>query len=277
MSAALVGLGAGALAAGRRRPLRAQDGARAVGVLLRRVEPRVGACGFHRIAHGVLRFLTGLGLGAAMPNAVTLMSEYAPARIRSIAVNTMFCGFSVGLSIGGLSAAWMHPALRLAERAGRGRASGRSCWRRCSSLLPGIGAVHGRARIDRLRRSRACCAVSPATRVFTIPPRVSSRPMRAPASQTSPCRLVDRRDAVPLRNRDAVARVLHGPDDLLPAHELAADALQGCRLQRARRGAHDVAVSARRDSRQPVSRLGDGPRQSAGRQRVRVRVRRRHS
>jgi AAHS family 4-hydroxybenzoate transporter-like MFS transporter len=57
----------------------------------------------------VLRFLTGLGLGAAMPNAVTLMSEYAPARIRAIAVNAMFCGFSVGLSLGGLCAAWMIP------------------------------------------------------------------------------------------------------------------------------------------------------------------------
>ncbi|MCG6522987.1 MFS transporter, partial [Vibrio parahaemolyticus] len=28
----------------------------------------------------LLRFLTGLGLGAAMPNAATLMSEYAPER-----------------------------------------------------------------------------------------------------------------------------------------------------------------------------------------------------
>ena len=44
-----------------------------------------------------------------MPNAVTLMSEYAPARNRAIVVNAMFCGFSVGLSIGGLCAAWLIP------------------------------------------------------------------------------------------------------------------------------------------------------------------------
>jgi AAHS family 4-hydroxybenzoate transporter-like MFS transporter len=53
--------------------------------------------------------LVGLGLGAAMPNAVTLMSEYAPARIRAVAVNAMFCGFSCGLAIGGLASAWLIP------------------------------------------------------------------------------------------------------------------------------------------------------------------------
>ena len=30
----------------------------------------------------VMRFLTGMGLGAAMPNAVTLMSEYCPEQRR---------------------------------------------------------------------------------------------------------------------------------------------------------------------------------------------------
>jgi AAHS family 4-hydroxybenzoate transporter-like MFS transporter len=41
----------------------------------------------------VLRFVTGLGLGAAMPNAVTLMSEYCPDGRRATMVNLMFCGF----------------------------------------------------------------------------------------------------------------------------------------------------------------------------------------
>ncbi|MBN0189645.1 manganese efflux pump, partial [Pseudomonas aeruginosa] len=40
----------------------------------------------------LLRFLTGLGLGAAMPNAATLMSEYAPERRRALLVNLMFVG-----------------------------------------------------------------------------------------------------------------------------------------------------------------------------------------
>lgn len=49
----------------------------------------------------VFRFLTGIGLGAAMPNATTLISEYAPERRRSLIVNTAFCGFPIGASIGG--------------------------------------------------------------------------------------------------------------------------------------------------------------------------------
>ncbi len=57
-----------------------------------------------------LRFMTGLSLGAAMPNAVTLMSEYAPARVRSLAINAMFSGFSFGLMGGGVVAAWLIPA-----------------------------------------------------------------------------------------------------------------------------------------------------------------------
>lgn len=53
----------------------------------------------------VLRFLTGLGLGGAMPNAVTLSSEYAPSRHRSVLVTTMFCGFTIGSALGGVAAA----------------------------------------------------------------------------------------------------------------------------------------------------------------------------
>jgi AAHS family 4-hydroxybenzoate transporter-like MFS transporter len=44
-----------------------------------------------------------------MPNAVTLMSEYAPQRKRSMIVNTMFCGFTLGSALGGFVAAWMIP------------------------------------------------------------------------------------------------------------------------------------------------------------------------
>lgn len=53
----------------------------------------------------VLRFLTGLGLGGAMPNAIALTSEYAPSRLRASAVTVMFCGFSLGGAIGGILAA----------------------------------------------------------------------------------------------------------------------------------------------------------------------------
>lgn len=55
------------------------------------------------------RFLTGLGLGAVMPNAVTLLSEYAPAKHRSLLVNIMFSGFALGASAGGFAASWLIP------------------------------------------------------------------------------------------------------------------------------------------------------------------------
>ncbi len=51
-----------------------------------------------------LRFLTGLGLGGAMPNAVALTSEYTPRRLRATAVMVMFCGFSTGAAVGGFVA-----------------------------------------------------------------------------------------------------------------------------------------------------------------------------
>ena len=50
------------------------------------------------------RLLTGIGLGAAMPNLIALTSEYAPARLRATAVMVMFCGFPLGSTIGGLIA-----------------------------------------------------------------------------------------------------------------------------------------------------------------------------
>ncbi len=59
----------------------------------------------------LLRFLTGLGLGGAMPNAITLTSEYCPRRHRALMVTAMFCGFTLGSALGGLLAARMVPAL----------------------------------------------------------------------------------------------------------------------------------------------------------------------
>jgi AAHS family 4-hydroxybenzoate transporter-like MFS transporter len=59
----------------------------------------------------VIRFLTGLGLGGAMPNAVALTSEYNPQRRRATMVMIMFCGFSIGAALGGLLAADLIPRL----------------------------------------------------------------------------------------------------------------------------------------------------------------------
>jgi MFS transporter, AAHS family, 4-hydroxybenzoate transporter len=57
----------------------------------------------------VIRFLTGLGLGGAMPNAVAMTSEYNPHRRRATMVMIMFCGFSIGAALGGFLAADLIP------------------------------------------------------------------------------------------------------------------------------------------------------------------------
>ena len=109
MSAALFGLAFGAIFAG---PMADRVGRKKVLVLSVFF---FGACSLATAFAPtiwwltVLRFLTGLGLGAAMPNAVTLMSEYAPARRRAVLVNTMFCGFPLGSAAGGFFAAAIIP------------------------------------------------------------------------------------------------------------------------------------------------------------------------
>ncbi len=57
-----------------------------------------------------LRFLTGVGLGGAMPNIIAMTAEYAPQRLRATAVTVMFCGFPLGSVLGGFLAAKMIPA-----------------------------------------------------------------------------------------------------------------------------------------------------------------------
>jgi AAHS family 4-hydroxybenzoate transporter-like MFS transporter len=53
----------------------------------------------------VLRFLTGLGLGGSMPNAIALTAEYFPSRNRAFATMAMFSGFALGATLGGFLAA----------------------------------------------------------------------------------------------------------------------------------------------------------------------------
>jgi AAHS family 4-hydroxybenzoate transporter-like MFS transporter len=109
LSAALFGLAAGALVAG---PLADRLGRRIV--LLAAVLVFGTACGASAFATDlegltVLRFVTGIGLGAAMPNAVTLISEFCPEARRAVITNAMFCGFPLGAACGGFLAAWMIP------------------------------------------------------------------------------------------------------------------------------------------------------------------------
>jgi len=109
LSSALFGLVAGSLSAG---PLADRIGRKLVLVV------SVALFGAASLAVALvtdlgqltlLRFVTGIGLGAAMPNAVTLMSEYCPEQRRAALTNAMFCGFPVGASLGGVLAAWLIP------------------------------------------------------------------------------------------------------------------------------------------------------------------------
>lgn len=54
----------------------------------------------------ILRLITGLGLGGAMPSFIALTSEFTPRRIRATLVTAMFCGFPFGASVGAASSAW---------------------------------------------------------------------------------------------------------------------------------------------------------------------------
>lgn len=56
-----------------------------------------------------IRILTGLGLGGAVPNAVALTSEYAPARVRAVVVNGISAGIALGGFLAPVIASWLLP------------------------------------------------------------------------------------------------------------------------------------------------------------------------
>lgn len=51
----------------------------------------------------VVRLITGIGLGSAIPNLVALTAEYSPRRYARSAVTLLFCGMPLGAMIAGLS------------------------------------------------------------------------------------------------------------------------------------------------------------------------------
>jgi MFS transporter, AAHS family, 4-hydroxybenzoate transporter len=110
MSAALLGLAFGALTAG---PLADKFGRKKVIVisaLLFGVMTLASAMAWSLWSLTFFRFITGLGLGAALPNTVTLMSEYVPHRRRSLLSTLMFCGLSIGSASAGFVASAVIPS-----------------------------------------------------------------------------------------------------------------------------------------------------------------------
>ena len=57
-----------------------------------------------------MRFVTGLGLGAAVPNATALVAEWMPARARNYAVTVISVGVPCGGIVGAAIASWLIPA-----------------------------------------------------------------------------------------------------------------------------------------------------------------------
>lgn len=110
LSASLIGMAIGALAAGPCADRLGRKPVLIVSVLTFGIFSWI--CGYAESLTSltVWRFLTGLGLGAATPIATTLLSESVPTRHRALLLNSMFCGFTLGAAAGGLVAAAIIPA-----------------------------------------------------------------------------------------------------------------------------------------------------------------------
>lgn len=111
LSAALIGLVLGGLTSG---PIADKIGRKRVliaSVLVFSLASLASAYATTAPILAALRFVTGIGIGAAMPSGTTLLSEFVPSRRRSFLVNIMFCGFPLGASAGGFMAAWLIPHL----------------------------------------------------------------------------------------------------------------------------------------------------------------------
>ncbi|RHW36123.1 MFS transporter [Lysinibacillus yapensis] len=59
---------------------------------------------------GIQRFIAGVGLGGVMPNLIALVTEYAPAKLRSTLVAIMFSGHAFGGIVASLGALAILPS-----------------------------------------------------------------------------------------------------------------------------------------------------------------------
>ena len=90
-----------------------------------------------------IRFLTGLGLGGAMPNAIALTSEFNPRRRRATMVMIMFCGFSVGAAARRSFGGGIDSAFRLAVGICRRRRGAAFAGADPGAEIAGVRAVSG--------------------------------------------------------------------------------------------------------------------------------------
>ena len=160
LSAALFGLAFGALSSG---PLADRFGRKKVlvgSVLLMGVACLSSAFAAELNHLVVWRFITGLGLGAAMPNAVTLMSEYCPDSTARDADQRHVLRLSAGCRVRRLPRGLDDPDLGLAQRADAGRRGPPDPDGAAARAAAGIGPLHGRQERSRSSASAPCFGAS---------------------------------------------------------------------------------------------------------------------
>lgn len=107
LSAALVGMSIGAIISG---PLSDKFGRKGVIVMTTFLFSIFTVlCGFASNTQELMiyRFITGIGLGAAMPNISTIVSEYMPLKRKAFLTGLAGCGFMLGISSGGILSAYL--------------------------------------------------------------------------------------------------------------------------------------------------------------------------
>ena len=57
----------------------------------------------------LFRFIGGLGMGGAVPSAISFGAEYSPSRSRATLSTALYAGVPTGATISGLSAVWLLP------------------------------------------------------------------------------------------------------------------------------------------------------------------------
>ncbi|MFM0557419.1 MFS transporter [Paraburkholderia sediminicola] len=110
MSAALFGLAIGALTAGPMADRYGRKTVIVVSVLTFGLSSLLAARAGSLSMMVGLRFVAGLGLGAAMPNTSTMMTEYSPVSRRSLFGTLMLCGFTLGSASAGFLSSQLIPA-----------------------------------------------------------------------------------------------------------------------------------------------------------------------
>lgn len=115
LSAALVGMSIGAIISG---PLSDKFGRKGIVVITTLLfSVFTILCGFASSTQELMiyRFITGVGLGAAMPNISTMVSEYMPVKRKAFLTGLAGCGFMLGISCGGVLSAYLLEAFGWAK------------------------------------------------------------------------------------------------------------------------------------------------------------------